>query len=53
MNSNTYIRGKLIELREKKVQNEKIGCMRVANRLQREIDRLEKQLVETEKKSRY
>ncbi len=50
MNSKTYIRGRLIELHGKRAHNEKIGCVRVANRLQREIYRLEEQLVEIERK---
>lgn len=44
-----YIRGQIICLQERKAYNENIGCSRVANRLQREIDQLEKQLAETER----
>lgn len=47
--NDSYIRSRLISLRERRDQNARIGCALVAARLQREIDRLEKQLVETER----
>lgn len=46
--TSTYIRARIISLQEKKAHNVKIGCLLVANRLQREIDRLEKELQEIE-----